>query len=123
MFGAPVRMSYKVLVQWMLGIDIPDRTEVGFGIEIFHGQGIVVHQNVVIGRHVRLHQNTTIGVARDGGAVPVIEDHVKIGANAVVIGGIRVGERSVIAAGSVVIRDVPPGSLVAGNPAREVKKL
>ena len=52
----------------------------------------------------------------------VVEDNVLIGANAVVIEGVRIGEGSVVAAGSVVIEDVAPGMVVAGVPARVVKK-
>ncbi|HIY08059.1 MAG TPA: 2,3,4,5-tetrahydropyridine-2,6-carboxylate N-succinyltransferase [Firmicutes bacterium] len=52
----------------------------------------------------------------------VVEDNVLVGANAVLIEGVRVGEGSVVAAGSVVIQDVPPGVVVAGVPARVVKE-
>ena len=52
----------------------------------------------------------------------VIEDDVVIGANAVVIEGVRVGKGSVVAAGAVVIEDVPEGVVVGGIPARVLKK-
>lgn len=53
--------------------------------------------------------------------LPVIEDNVFIGANSVILGLVRVGADSVIGAGSVVIKDVPAGSVVAGVPARIIK--
>jgi len=53
----------------------------------------------------------------------VIEDRVVIGANAVVLEGVRVGEGSVVAAGAVVVDDVPPHTVVAGVPARAIKKV
>jgi len=53
----------------------------------------------------------------------VIEDLVFVGARAIILKGVRIGYGSVVAAGSVVSRDVPARTVVAGNPAREVKKL
>ena len=63
------------------------------------------------------------GVVEPASAVPVIvEDDVLIGANAVVIEGCRIGKGSVVAAGAVVTQDVPPGTVVAGCPARVIKE-
>jgi serine acetyltransferase len=120
--GLPIRWAYRIGVQWILGIDIPDGTSIGFAPDVYHGHGLVVHELTVIGDRVRLHHNTTIGVARPGGNPPRIGNNVVIGANAVVIGAITLGDGAIVAAGSVVIRDVPPGSVVAGNPAKEVRK-
>ncbi len=83
----------------------------------------MIHSNTIIGNTVTVRHNTTIGVARDGGKCPVIEDNVNIGANVVIIGDITIGNNSIIAAGSIVVKDVPPFSMVAGNPARIIKKL
>lgn len=120
--GFPVRWIYRVVVQWLLAIDIPAGTQIGYAPDIYHGMGLVVHRDTVIGDHVRLHHNTTIGVAKPGGEAPRIGNHVVIGANTVVIGNITIGDGAVVAAGSVVVRDVAPGSVVAGNPAREIRK-
>jgi len=63
------------------------------------------------------------GVVEPASAIPVvIEDDVLVGANAVIIEGVRVGTGAIVAAGSVVIRDVPPGAVVAGVPARVIKQ-
>ena len=61
----------------------------------------------------------------DGGkTMPiVVEDDVLIGANCIILKGVRIGARSVVGAGSVVTRDVPPDTVVAGNPAVVIKKL
>jgi serine acetyltransferase len=120
--GFPVRFVYKILIQWLLGIDIPDTTKIGKRFTIYHGQGLVINQNTVIGNDVVIRHNTTIGNADTNGKCPVIEHNVEIGANSVIIGDIKIGIGSIIAAGSVVIKDVPPYAIVAGNPAK-VKKF
>lgn len=123
LIGAPIRIVYKIGVQWILGIDIPDKTNIGKDFTIYHGQGLIVHENVIIGNNCVLRHNTTIGNAREGGRCPVLGNHVEVGANSVIIGNINIGDYSVVAAGSVVIKDVPKKSVVAGNPARVVKRL
>lgn len=121
--GFPLRAIYKLLMQWFLGIDIPDTTRIGKELNVYHGQGLVVHENTIIGDYCILRQNTTIGNAKEGSPAPVIGNHVEVGANCVILGNVNVGECSVIAAGSVVIKDVPAYVMVAGNPAQLKKTL
>ena len=121
--GLPVRALYAFLIQWVMGIDIFDATRIGVGFNVYHGQGLVVNKKAVIGDFVTVRHNTTIGNARKNGGSPVIGNHVDIGANVVIIGEIKIGDNAVIAAGSVVIKDVPPNTIVAGNPAKVVKVL
>ena len=104
---------------------LPPGASVSPDIELgHHGLGIVVHPNVVIGRRVKIWHNVTIAT-RAGSKSPyriVIEDDVKIGANAVVIspyrGDLRIGRGARIGAGAVVSRDVPPGSTVVSAPVQ-----
>lgn len=81
--------------------------------------GTVVNSSAKVGKNVILCQNVTIGSMSVGGKIkkghPVIEDYVQIRANSVIFGGITVGHHSVIGAGAVVYKDVPPYSLVVGN--------
>jgi putative colanic acid biosynthesis acetyltransferase WcaB len=115
--GFPVRSLYRLIVIWLLGCDLPDKIKAGKGLRIYHGQGLVINKNTIIGSFVTLRQNTTIGIAKSGERSPCIEDFVDVGANSVIIGDITIGKGSVIAAGAVVCQDVPPNSLFAGNPA------
>ena len=94
------------------------------------GEGSMVDMNAVIGARGILGKNVNLGacsvvagVLEPPSATPVIiEDDVLIGANSVILEGVRVGKGSVVAAGSVVTKDVPAGVVVAGSPAKIIKK-
>ena len=94
------------------------------------GEGTMIDMGAVLGGRAMVGKRCHIGagavlagVVEPPSATPVVvEDNVLMGANAVVIEGVRIGEGSVVAAGSVVIEDVAPGMVVAGVPARVVKK-
>lgn len=124
---APIVIVYKFITDLLLGCEIPASTKIGQGLIIHHGRGLVLNENVVIGKNVTLKHNTTIGnkesLSGDDLGSPVIEDNVLVGPNSVIIGPIRIGHNSIIGAGSVVIKDVEPYSIVAGNPARLIKKI
>jgi putative colanic acid biosynthesis acetyltransferase WcaB len=113
----PFVAVYRFFSEWILGVELRPKTTVGPGLSLYHGVGLVVNDHVVIGSGVKLRNGVTIGHARYGGPVPVIADGVDIGAGAILLGGITVGAGAVIGAGSVVVRDVPPGATVLGNPA------
>ncbi|KGN35684.1 serine O-acetyltransferase [Knoellia subterranea] len=94
---------------------IPFTAEIGDGTSFgYGGIGVVVHSRAVIGRNCKIGQNVTIGAR--GNVLPVIGDHVFIGANAVCVGG-RIGNRVVVGSNAVVTREVPDDSVVAGIPA------
>lgn len=90
------------------------------------GHGVVVSERVVLrdsDNHVidSKSNNCTVGVGKKVAAPVIIGDHVWIGMNAMILKGVTIGEGAVVAAGSVVTKDVPPHSLVGGVPAKVIK--
>jgi serine O-acetyltransferase len=94
--------------------EIP-RNVFGPGLSVAHFGTVTVNPAARVGRNCRLHSCTIGEVA---GKSPVIGDDVHIGPGARVLGDVTVGERAVIAANAVVVKDVPPGVTVGGVPAR-----
>lgn len=125
LLGAPILAAYRIAVEWVLGIELRYKTSVGSGLRLYHAQALVVHEGTVIGANCVLRQSTTIGnkTLADGsaGPCPVLGDGVEVGSNAVILGGITIGDRAVIGAGSVVLKDVAAGAVVAGNPAKVIR--
>lgn len=116
--GIPIVVLYRVLVGWVLGCELSERAQVGGGLVIYHGQGLVVSSNSRIGSGCILRHNTTIGNARNGGGSPVIGDGVEVGAHACILGEITIGDGAMIGAGAVVVSSIPAGAVAVGNPAR-----
>ncbi len=103
-------------------VDIHPGAQLGRGIMIDHAHGIVIGETAVVGDDVSMLHNVTLGGTgkESGDRHPKIGRGVLIGAGAKVLGNIRIGEFSRIAAGSVVLHDVPDCKTVAGVPARVV---
>jgi len=103
-------------------IDINPAARIGKGIMIDHAHAIVIGETAVVGDDVSmLHAVTLGGTGKEGGdRHPKVGNGVLIGAGAKILGNIRIGDNSRIAAGSVVLKDVPPCKTVAGVPARIV---
>ncbi len=106
----------------IFGVDIHPAARLGRGLMFDHATGIVVGETAVIGDHCSLLHGVTLGGSgkESGDRHPKIGDNVMIGAGAKVLGNISVGNCCRVAAGSVVLQDVPPQSTVAGVPARIV---
>lgn len=122
------------------GAIIRDKVEIGDGAVIMMGAvinigavvgaGSMIDMNAVlggraiVGKHCHIGAGAVLaGVVEPASAKPVVvEDNVLIGANAVVVEGVHIGQGAVIAAGSVVLEDVPDNMVVAGVPARIIKK-
>ncbi len=102
--------------------ELQPRAVIGPGLVIKHTSGLVVGGDVVAGARLTLHQNVTLGDRVPFGGQPVLGDDVTVGAGACVLGPIMIGDRAVIAANSVVLDDVPADCVVAGAPARIVRR-
>jgi len=102
--------------------DIHPASRMGRGIFLDHATGLVVGFTAVIGDNVSILQDVTLGGTGKefGDRHPKIGSGVLIGAGAKILGNIRVGECSKIASGSVVLKEVPPHTTVAGIPARVI---
>jgi acetyltransferase-like isoleucine patch superfamily enzyme len=106
------------------------RISVGDGTYLNRGTEIVAAQRVTIGRDCKIARDVIIMdtdqhelPGRGLAVLPVeIGDRVWIGARAIILKGVRVGDDSVVAAGSVVTRDVPPGTIVGGVPAKPISR-
>jgi serine acetyltransferase len=117
--AAVVAVCYRTYSLFGCSIDVPIRTSIGSGIRIHHGMGLVIHADAVIGELVTLRQGVTVGAVSGSGA-PILEKGVDVGAGAMILGAITIGAGARIGAGAVVMRDVPSGRVVVGNPGREV---
>jgi serine O-acetyltransferase len=106
----------------VFGVDIHPAARIGKGLMIDHAHSIVIGETAVVGDNVSMLHSVTLGGTgkADGDRHPKIGNGVLIGAGAKVLGNITVGHCSRIAAGSVVLKDVPPCTTVAGVPARVV---
>ena len=112
----------QMRISEMFGVDIHPAARIGKGIMIDHAHSIVIGETAVVGDNVSMLHSVTLGGTgkTDGDRHPKIGDGVLIGAGAKVLGNIHVGANSRIAAGSVVLADVPCCKTVAGIPARIV---
>lgn len=113
----------RFVSQWSrfwTGIEIHPGAEIGRRLVIDHGMGIVIGETAEVGDDVLLYQGVTLGgTGKDQGKRhPTIGDHVLIGSGAKVLGPFRVGNRARIAAGAVVLSEVPPDATAVGVPAR-----
>jgi serine acetyltransferase len=120
-----IALPYRLVVTTMMGVELSPATDVGPRLRLLHPQGIVIHRDTKIGADVTMLHNVTIGNANDRaggrGGVPVIGDHVELGAGAVVLGEIEVGQRARIGANAVVAKSIPSWAVVVGVPGRVVR--
>ena len=105
----------KAMMRLLYHCNIPFEADIDSTVWFCHsGFGTVINPRCKIGKNVVIQHRVTIGEIRQSGGVPV----VFIGAGAILLGDIVIGEKSKIGAGAVVISNVPPNATVVGNPAR-----
>ena len=105
-------------------IEIHPGAQIGRGLVIDHGSGVVIGETTVIGDDCTIYQGVTLGgTGKDKGKRhPTLGNNVMVGAGARILGPFKVGDNSRIAAGAVVLEEVPPNSTAVGVPARIVRK-
>jgi serine O-acetyltransferase len=124
MAGVPfVPRSLSMLTRALTGIEIHPAAQIGDGLFIDHGAGVVIGETAEIGNDVTLYQGVTLGGTgfATGKRHPTVQDNVTIGSGAKLLGPITIGHGAKIGANSVVITDVPPNSTVVGNPGHPVR--
>jgi len=119
---APLSILYRLLFRYVrnhYGIELPYSAVVGRRVIFEHQSGIVVHGATVIGDDCIIRQNCTFGIRRIDrlNEAPTLGRSVDVGAGAVILGGIHIGDHASIGANAVVLQDVPPGALAVGVPA------
>lgn len=96
-------------------------SEIGPGFFLPHPAAVVIGSGVSIGQNVTIYQSVTLGRIADSPVYPTIEDGAVLYANVVVIGPLTIGREAIIGASAVVLKDVPAGGVVVGNPGRLVR--
>lgn len=144
--GKDVRMAQFIN---MYGCEVGDETKIGAFVEIqknatigrrckvsshtFICEGVTIEDNVFVGHGVAFINDTYPRATVEGGGLQteadwavertVVKAGASIGSGATILSKVTIGERAIVGAGSVVTRDVPPDTIVAGNPARVLRKI
>lgn len=110
------------VIGYVFGCYISPLAKIGKGLKLPHPIGIVIGDGVSIGENVTVYQNVTLGSLKASELqYPCLHDRVYVGAGAVIIGGVMIGQDCVIGANSTVNKSFPRGSVVVGSPAKLVK--
>lgn len=131
LIGERVRIDARTvpveLVSFGGELRVGDGTFINYGATISAHSGVQIGRDCLIGNYAMIMDSDYHDVAdfsKPGETAPiVIEDNAWVGARAIVLKGVRIGQGAVVAAGAVVTRDVPPRTLVAGVPARVVREI
>jgi serine O-acetyltransferase len=108
------------LARFLTGIEIHPGAQIGEGVFIDHGMGVVIGETAIVGNYALIYQGVTLGGTgkESGKRHPTLGENVVVGAGAKVLGNILIGNNVRIGAGSVVLRDVPSDCTVVGVPGR-----
>ena len=123
----PLKLYYTIRLKFMsykTHIQIPARTKIDEGFYIGHTGRVIIHPEAVLGKNMNIGTGVTIGYENRGNrkGAPVFEGNCWIGTNSVVVGKVVIGEDVMIAPLTFVNFDVPPHSIVIGNPAKIIHK-
>lgn len=111
------------IAKWLTGVEIHPAATIGRRLVIDHGTGIVIGATTEIGDDCLIYQGVTLGGTGivQGKRHPTLGNNVMVGCGAKVLGAIKIGDNSRVAANSVVLREVPENSTVVGVPGRVVR--
>ena len=121
----------KFIARWIsqtgrffTGVEIHPGAKIGRGLLIDHGSGVVIGETAEVGDNCTIYQGVTLGgTGKDTGKRhPTLGNGVLVGAGAKVLGPFKVGDRAKIAAGSIVLSEIPPDCTAVGSPARVVRR-
>lgn len=98
------------------GIDLPVNVKIGGGFRIYHGYGLVINGEAIIGDNVTLLHGVTLGAKKTG--APTLGNNVYVGPGTVILGPVKIGNNVRIGANSFVSKDVPSDVVVAGSPLK-----
>ena len=112
------------LARFLTGIEIHPGAQIGQGLFIDHGMGVVIGETSIIGNNVLLYQGVTLGGTgkETGKRHPTLGDNIVVGAGAKILGNIQIGSNSYIGANAVVLNTVPPNTTVVGVPGHVTKQ-
>lgn len=118
----PIKFFWQIVLRQLTlktGIQIPHQTSIGPGFRIVHFGHIIINPSIKIGKNFNIFPGVTLGFSEGKNkGLPTIGDDVSIQTNAVVVGGITIGNNVLIAPNTFVNFDVPDGAIVIGNPAK-----
>lgn len=124
------KRNHKFIARWLsqrarhkTGIEIHPGAKIGKGLFIDHGMGVVIGETTEIGDYCTLYQGVTLGgTGKDHGKRhPTLGNHVLVGSGAKILGPFHVGDNARVAAGAVVLEEVPANATAVGVPARIVR--
>lgn len=119
-----VGRMFSQLVRTLTGIEIHPAAQIGHGLFIDHGMGVVIGETAEIGEDVTLYHGVTLGGTSlvKGKRHPTLGDRVVVGAGAKVLGAITIGDDTRIGANAVVVKSVPANSVVVGVPGQNIAR-
>lgn len=111
-------------VKLLTGIEIHPGASLGKGVFIDHGAGVVIGETAVVGDNCTIYQGVTLGGTgkHTGKRHPTLGENVMVGAGAKILGPVTIGDRAKIAAGAIVLSEIPPDSTAVGIPAKVVRR-
>lgn len=125
LFGPRFLTLSRIFDRWtefVTGAQLPGESDIGVGLRVYHPNGLVVSPKSKLGERVSLHSDVVLGV-RDGDwrvEAPMVGDDVTLGTGAKLLGSIHIGDRSIVGANSVVMKDVPADHIAVGIPAKVI---